>query len=113
MKLPRNVKLGTQVWEIKATKRKDVPDLNEGWYGYTQDKEGVIVIDVDMPEKLQRVTLLHELLHAIRFTFGGSYKPDKKTEYEDWEHYWIGLYEEPLLMLLRDNPELVEYLLGE
>jgi hypothetical protein len=111
--MPSSIVIGTQVWEIKLRKRKDIPDLSEGWYGYTQDKECSIVIDAEMPENLKRVTLFHELLHAVRFTFGGSFKPDKRTDFEDWEHYWIGLYEEPVVMMLRDNPDLVEYLTGE
>jgi hypothetical protein len=62
---------------------------------------------------MKRVTLFHELLHAIRVTFGGSFQPSKNTDYDDWEHYFIGLYEEPVVLMLRDNPELAAYLLGE
>lgn len=113
MKIPKQIKIGHQIWIIREQKRKDDTSVQDGHYGYTQDKDAQITIDAEMPETLKRVTLLHELLHAIRFTFAGSFKPAKGTEYEEWEHYWIGLYEEPLVMLLRDNPELAEYLLAE
>lgn len=112
MSMPREVLIGSQVWQIVQRKRKDNPDIHDGHYGYTQNKESVITIDSEMPESVKRVTLFHELLHAIRFTFGGSFKPQIKTDYEDWEHYWIGLYEEPVVMMLRDNPDLVDYLLA-
>jgi hypothetical protein len=62
---------------------------------------------------MKRTTLFHELLHAIRITFGGSFTPNHKTTYDEWEHYWIGLYEEPVVAMLQDNPELVQYLINK
>jgi hypothetical protein len=61
---------------------------------------------------MKRVTLFHELLHAIKITFGGSYQPGKGTSFEEFEHYFIGLYEEPVILMLQDNPELLEFLLA-
>jgi len=113
LKLPKQVIIGQQVWAIREQKRKDETSIQDGHYGYTQSKDAQITIDAEMPEALKRVTLVHELLHAIRFTFGGSFKPARSTEYEEWEHYWIGVYEEPLVMLLRDNPELAAYLVAD
>jgi len=109
-KMPKTVKLGTQVWEISEQARKTAYD--DEVYGFTNDKEYVIVIDAGMAPGVKRTTLMHELLHAIRFTFGGSFKPSKSTTYDEWEHYFIGLYEEPFMMMLQDNPDLVEYLLS-
>ena len=109
MTLPTHVKIGTHNWTITEVKRKNQPDGEH--YGFTNDKDASITIDSEMPTSIKRVTLVHEILHAIRFTFGGSYSPSKGTTYDDWEHYFIGLYEEPLTMVLRDNPELMAYLL--
>jgi hypothetical protein len=61
---------------------------------------------------MKRVTLFHELLHAIKITFGGSYQPGKGTSFDEFEHYFIGLYEEPVILMLQDNPELLEFLLS-
>jgi hypothetical protein len=61
---------------------------------------------------MKRVTLFHELLHAIKITFGGSFQPGKATSFDEFEHYFIGLYEEPVILMLQDNPELVEFLLA-
>jgi hypothetical protein len=111
MPLPASVKIGSHHWSVTEVKRKNQPDGEH--YGFTNDKDASITIDSEMPESIKRVTLVHEILHAIRFTFGGSYSPSKGTTYEEWEHYFIGLYEEPMTMVLRDNPELVKYLLAD
>lgn len=111
MKMPSKIKLGSQTWEVLEQARKTAYD--DDVYGFTNDKEYVIVVDAGLPLGVKRTTLLHELLHAVRFTFGGSFAPGPKTSYTDMEHYWIGLYEEPLVMLLRDNPELVAFLTDE
>lgn len=110
--LPKKIKIGSQTWEITEQKRKHNSEFLDGTYGYTVDKDNTIVLDAEMANSVRRVTLLHELLHAIRFIFGGSFKPAKTTTYEEWEHYFIGIYEEPLLMVLKDNPELMEFLLS-
>lgn len=111
MKIPSKIKLGSQIWDVSEQARKTAYD--DEVYGFTNDKEYVIVIDAGLPVGVKRTTLLHEILHAIRFTFGGSFAPGPKISYTDMEHYWIGLYEEPLVMVLRDNPELVKFLTDE
>jgi len=109
MKMPKTVRIGSQVWEIHEESRKTAYD--DEVYGFCKNKESAIVVDAGLPLSLKRVTLLHELLHAIRFTYGGSFAPNKSTSYNEWEHYFIGLYEEPVLSMLRDNPELAAFLL--
>lgn len=109
VKIPTHVKIGSQVWTVSEQKRKH--SVDQGHYGFTTEKDLSIVIDQECPESIKRVTLFHELLHAVRATFGGSHAPGKSTSYEEWEHYWIGIYEEPVVCMLRDNPSLVAYLL--
>lgn len=94
---------------MSEVKRKHTADNDH--YGFTNYKDNTIVLDSEQASSMKRVTLFHELLHAIRSTFGGSYTPPKGTTYEDWEHYFIGLYEEPVVLMLKDNPDLVKYLL--
>lgn len=113
MPVPKAVKIGTQIWEITEHKRKHNSDFAEGTYGYTMDKDNTIVLDVEMPISRKRTTLLHELFHAIRFTYGGVVYPTKAATLGDWEHYFIGLYEEPLITVLQENPELADFLLGK
>lgn len=109
----KKIKIGTQMWEIVERSSKKDSELNEGTYGYTMDKHNQIVIDQDMPVSRKRTTLLHEVLHAIRFTYGGSTVPSKGTSYMDWEHHFIGIWEEPLVTVLQENPEFADFLLGK
>lgn len=113
MKLPKTVKIGTQTWTITERARKSDASLFEDSYGYTLDKDNQIVIDANLPESRKRTTLLHELLHALRFTYGGATIPGKGTTFGEWEHYFIALYEEPLISVLHENPDLVEFLLAK
>jgi hypothetical protein len=112
LKIPSQIKIGTQLWTVAEVKRKHSSALAAGTYGETVYKDNTIVLDVELTGSAKRVTLFHEVLHAIRFTFGGSYFPPKGTPFEDWEHYFIGLYEEPILLVLKDNPDLLAWLLS-
>jgi hypothetical protein len=110
MRIPKSVKIGSQIWEISEQKRKHAMDNH---YGVTNSKDNSIVLDAELSPSMMRVTLFHELLHAIRITFGGSLTPNKWTDFYEAEHFWIGTFEEPVVAMLRDNPELVKFLTDE
>lgn len=110
--LPKFIRVGTHKFEVVENKRKhDVDIRDNGTYGYCIDKDNAIVLDKDMPLTMKRITLFHEMLHAVRFIYGGNHRPKKDTTYEEWEHFWIGIYEEPVVQILRENPDLVAFLL--
>lgn len=113
MSIPKSVIIGTQVFDIVIRDRKDDGMLNDGTFGYTLSTENLIVLDSSLKLSKQRITLLHEVLHALHSVFDTSIKPTKKDDFETWEHYFIGVYEEGLLLVLRSNPELIKYLLTE
>lgn len=110
-KLPSKVQIGSQTWEIIEKARKGDLSLSEDSFGYTMHRENLIVLDSSMSPSRKRQTLLHEILHAIRYSFGSPVTPRKTDEAETWEHYYIAMYEEGLLLVLRDNPEVLDYLL--
>lgn len=110
MKVPTQVKIGTQVFEVVLRNPKEDGMLSDGSYGYTMEGASLIVIDASISKRKQRTTFIHEMLHAIAFTFGSPTKPGKEAEYEDWEHHFIGIYEEALLVVLKENPEVAKYL---
>jgi Zn-dependent peptidase ImmA (M78 family) len=112
MKIPTQVKIGTQVFEIILRHRNDDGMLNDGNMGYTLGTENIIVIDSSLADTRQRTTLIHEILHALSLVYERSVKPTKKDEYEVWEHHFIGIYEETLIMVLRDNPDFLDYLMA-
>jgi hypothetical protein len=110
---PREVKIGAQVFKVLERTRKEDGMLADGNYGYTLDEQNLIVIDASMHISKKRVTLLHEVLHAARMIWESPVKPKKSDEFETWEHYFIGIYETAILLVLKDNKELVEWLQSE
>lgn len=118
-KLPTKVKIGAQDWTIVERSRDDDGTINDDSYGYTLQKSNFIVIDKNCPPSRKRQTLFHELFHAVRFSNGSSgIKPDMENiQAEDviytWEHYFIAMYEDTMLSVLRENPAIVDYLLSD
>lgn len=118
-KVPTKIKIGAQTWEIIERSRDDDGTINDDSYGYTLQKSNVIVLDKHCPPSRKRQTLFHELFHAIRFSNGSSgIKPDMENIHQDevistWEHYFIAMYEDTMLNLLRENPRLTDFLFSE
>ena len=108
-----NIKIGPQNYLLEERSKGEDGMLNDGNYAYTLDTGNLIVLDKDIATSKKQVTVLHEILHAIRFNSDGMIKPRKKDDFDVWEHYFIGLYENNLLGVLKDNPDLVEWLLSE
>jgi len=107
---PDVVKIGFQQYRIVQLSTQEDPLLADSSHGYTQDSRNIIVIDRDLPETKKRVTVFHELFHACRFIFKNDPTP-KKMDYEEWEHHFINLWQDSMLMVLKDNPELTQWLL--
>lgn len=116
MALPKKIKIGAQDWTVIERSRSDDFGITEA-YGYTLEKTNVIVLDKDCPPSRKRQTLFHELFHAVRFSSGNTrLKPSLDDTQPDeiidiWEHYFIGIYEDTMLAVLRDNPALAKFLL--
>lgn len=117
MALPKKIKIGAQVWDVIERTRATDGMINDDAYGYTLQKTNTIVLDKDCPISRKRQTLLHELFHAIRYSSGNSgIKPNMDDVLPGevivtWEHYFIGMYEDAFLAVLRENPTLVKFLL--
>lgn len=109
---PNSVRIGVQEYLIVQHNIKQDPLLTEGNYGYTQDARNIIVIDVDLHESKKKITVFHEIMHAARFIFENE-KPKKNADFDELEHHFIALWENSLLMILRDNPQLREWLLND
>ena len=67
-----------------------------------------IIIDSSLTPQSERDTVLHELLHAI---WGQTSLQKRDTEDQQEEAIWQ--LTPRILALLKDNPRLVEYLLGD
>jgi Zn-dependent peptidase ImmA (M78 family) len=116
-KMPTKVKIGTQNWTVIERSSNMDDALSSSAYGYTLVRSSTIIIDADATPSRKRQTLLHELLHAIRYSMGNltipSSSDDESKTTDAWEHYFIGIYEEGVLAILRDNPLVTAYLLSE
>lgn len=108
-----NVKIGAHNYTILERTKDEDGMLNDGSHGYTLENNNLIVISKTISHSKKQVVLLHELLHAIRFVNDGMPKPKNKDDFEEWEHYFISLYENNLLAVLKDNPQLTEWMLNE
>jgi Zn-dependent peptidase ImmA (M78 family) len=113
MSMPKKVKIGTQVFQIIERSKSEDGMLNEGTFGYTLDTENLIVVDAAIAGSRKKLTLFHEILHAARMVYDTSVQPRKSDPFDVWEHYFIGIWEESLLLVLKDNPELLDYILKD
>lgn len=117
-KVPTRIKIGAQDWVVIERTQDDDGLLNDDSYGYTLQKSNVIVIDKDCSPSRKRQTLFHELFHAIRFSNGASgIKPNMEEVLPHeviytWEHYFIAMYEDTMLSVIRENPSVIDYLLS-
>lgn len=109
MKIPSKIRVGSQNYRIVERSPDDDGLLGES-YAYTLVESNLVVMRKDLPIDRKRSILIHELLHALIFTFSRTDRAEKNDTFPEWEHYFIGIIEEPLTLLLRDNPELVEFL---
>ena len=113
MGMPKQVKIGPQVFTVVERSKADDGMLNDGCFGYTMDMSNLIVVDVDIHVTKKQVTLLHEIMHACRMVFEGPTKPSKSDDADTWEHHFIGVWESSLLLVLRENPDIVKWLISD
>ena len=103
LNMPKKIKVGSTIYMIKETDatilvdgRKCIGDI-EYW-------EGLINIAKSAGNGIKPTTLMHELVHAITYEQMGN-------GFEHDERYIDGLAP-GILMLIRDNPKLVDYILS-
>lgn len=109
--VPGKVKIGAQMYRIEERSVKQDGTLNDNAYGYTLDQGNLIVIDASIAFNKKQQTLLHEVIHALGMVHAAGMKqPGSKDDYEVWEHHFIGIWESPMLLFIKDNPEVVAWL---
>jgi hypothetical protein len=110
MSTPTSVRVGpyTYVVKVDADRIKELEKESESdLYGITTHGILEIVLQPAVADMVMRETLLHEVLHAILFNTGLSDRMTDKAE----EHL-VRALSPALFALLRDNPNLVQYLTG-
>jgi len=113
-KKPSSVKIGNRIIDIVFTSSENDSRLDNGTVGWSDNYRSTIVIDTLVNEMLQKETLLHEMLHFIRYIYQPSNLIyDEDTPYIDIEHHFINMYEVSLITILKENKSVREYILGE
>lgn len=108
--IPKKIKIGPQSWTVVERERATDGLLDDGSYGYTLPNANLIVLDANIPHSKKRSVMLHEILHAVRLQYDPTQKPSREADLDEWEHFFIGVWDNGLLGVLRDNPKLVEWL---
>ena len=108
--MPTKIKIGTQVFTVVERHRFDDATLSDDNFAYVIDEGNIIVIDKSIHISKKRVTLFHEVMHAARMVWDNPIRP-KMEEFDEWEHYFIGIWENSLLLVLKENPQLVKWLM--
>lgn len=103
-KVPRLIKVGPFYYEVKRWKRMPA-DNSEAWGMCDRATNVILLSEVPGPQK-QREVLLHEVLHAIYGTTGLCSKDNVPEEMV------VTDMSPALLQVLRDNPDLVDYLVA-
>lgn len=113
MKLPKSVIIGQRLFTIEEKIAFD-DDYMDTAYGYVTFNSDRIILRRDLTEGMRRSTLLHEIMHATRQVFGPNVPEPKNFEKKiEMEHWFIGVWEESLLTVLRNNPEVTKFLLAK
>jgi len=85
------------IFKVKKSNYSEIDDS----YGTTNREQQKINIQSGLTKDLERITLIHELLHALELNSGIKYCDENQIE-----QFAHGLY-----FVLKNNPELVRYLL--
>lgn len=109
--LPKRIKVGAAWWSIVFEEGLESDD-RRGLYGQAREQQSEIALNPDQSYSQARDTVLHEVLHCIRTnTLVG-----KTAAVESWVDLdeAIALQYTPfLLMVIQDNPGLIEWLQKE
>lgn len=116
---PKRVKIGPYDYNVIWTEDTIAAYESDGKFsgdysgegylaGWGDFRSGNICVDSRLAPAAQKSTLLHEVLHQV-FTVSG-YHCRLDDEGSGREERIVSALENPLLAVLRDNPQLVRYL---
>jgi len=111
-KLPKSIKINNLEWEIKYISMKEMNKISDtNPMGLTQFGTTTIYILNEMSYSHKRNTLMHEVLHACIYIGEGVIRPNTKDN-DAWEHYFINSLEYTLPEFIKNNPDVVKFIIG-
>jgi hypothetical protein len=113
--IPESIQVGTVTYRVTTDPEEYGEHANVSSYGWTSNTKAVIGINPETPPEVQRLSLWHEVLHALNsavlsdpdWTSKGMPKGGSAAE-----ELMVRRLEHPTLAVLRDNPHLTRYLMG-
>lgn len=113
---PKKIMIGHRDYKVLLRTPAEDAQLG-GAFGYHMTNEDNIVLDKTVTAPRMRAVLLHELFHCLTQQYGNAYtndvtRPKKELNVEEFEHFYIDLWENPLLEVMRANPLLMEFWLA-
>lgn len=111
-KPPATVQVGPLIYTVRVSGER-AADADS--YGFTDHDKSEIVLDSKITPSHSRVTILHELLHAVIKDAVGALRGGKAALLpdRDTEEQLVTAVAPWLLETLRRNPDLVTYLLAD
>lgn len=94
------IKIGEVVWKVNETSHIDD-------FGVTEYMAGEILLNSSQTTSQMRETLLHEVCHAIVFSYGIQLGTPEQEE------QFINSFSPVLLSVICNNPEFLSILVGE
>ena len=113
--IPDTITVGTVTYTISTDPdewmRHEHSAQRKGDYGFTNYLSARILINPDQTDDVRRLTLWHEVMHAVIETIAGSANfTQLGDDKEAAEESVVRTLEHGTLAVLRDNPALVGYL---
>jgi len=113
--MPASIRVGSVVYTVTIDPddwmRVEHKVQSKGDYGHTQNLGATIYVNPAATPDVQRLTLWHEVMHAMCETVMGSPNwLDLGEGNAEREESVVRTLESPTLLVLRDNPALVAYL---
>lgn len=115
LRIPDEIRIGTVTYRVTTGRddwiRIEHATQKKGYYGHTDPLHATIYLNPDVAPEQNRLTLWHEVLHALHETVMGSPSWEGlSTDPSEAEERVVLRWEHPTLAVLRDNPALVAYL---
>lgn len=115
VELPASIKVGTVTFTVTTDPddwmRIEHEQQRTGSYGHTHLLRAIIYLNPEQSTDTMRLTLWHEVLHALaEVAMGGNDWRGMGKDRDAREECVVRSWESPTLTVLRDNPGLVGYL---
>jgi hypothetical protein len=101
-RLPKKIKIGPYTFPVVRVNKSELPDDELAHIDVNSIR---IPIAKRIPREKVREIILHETLHGIHY-LSGRYDDTPRSDEQ-----WIDATVPMLLQVLRDNPELIAYLI--